>query len=199
MRPGSWMARSFTAQKACGFCGKVFTPFWTFDKRRNRKAVQSEPSWLRQRTCSRSCAKRLSNPMSNHQTRLKVRAKLREIRHKPIKRGGNGCLLPLPQLALLHALGEGWESEYPIKTGMRAGSGYPTSYKVDLANKSRMIAIEVDGTSHTDSGRRAQDAKKMNLLVSLGWSVYRVSNERALHLYSTFESEATLLTSLTGT
>jgi len=130
--------------------------------------------------------------------RLKVSAKLREIKHKPIKRGGNGQLLPLPQLALLNALGEGWESEYPVATKMGRHSGYPSCYKLDLANPILMIGIEIDGYSHTTIDRKNQDRKKTDLLVSLGWSVYRLSNDRALSLYSTFKSVDTLLTLLTG-
>ena len=134
--------------------------------------------------------------MSNYQSRLKMKAKLREIRHKPIRRGGNGCLLPLPQLAMLHALGEGWESEFPVSVGMGRDSGYPTCYKIDIANQNKMIGIELDGNSHGLHSRKSQDTKKMEMLKSLGWSVYRVSNERALQLFSTFTSVDTLLTSL---
>ena len=136
--------------------------------------------------------------MSNNQTRQRLRAKLREIKHRPIKRGGNGQLLPLPQLALLHALGEGWESEFPVKTMMRSDSGYPSHYKIDIANITMMIGVELDGGSHCSLERRSQDARKTKLLSSLGWSIYRVSNQEALRLYSTFESVDILLTSLTG-
>jgi hypothetical protein len=155
-----------------------------------------EKDFMQQRACSRSCSKRQINPMSKHQSRLKMKATLKRIRHRPIQRGGNGQLLPLPQLALLHALGEGWEAEHLVKTGKL--SGYPTSYKLDLANVAQMICVEVDGSSHTASARKQQDMKKVALLTSLGWSVYRVSNERALSLYSTFTSVDTLLTSLMG-
>jgi hypothetical protein len=136
--------------------------------------------------------------MSNRQTVLKVRAKLREIRHKPIKRGGNGQLLPLPQLALLHALGEGWESEVAVPTLVKRtlGCGFPTNYKIDLANKEKLVGIEVDGPSHDSPKARELFQKKKSHLSSLGWSLYRVSNERALQLYSTFTSADTLLTLL---
>ena len=104
-------------------------------------------------------------------------------------------MLTLPQLALLHALGEGWAAEHAIRTGSIMG-GVPPSYKVDIANPSMMIAIEVDGGSHCPLVRKEQDEKKSRCLEALGWSVFRVSNERALHLYSTFKSADTLLTSL---
>jgi hypothetical protein len=200
LKPRSWRSdRIFSASKACAFCGKLFTPWIKRDKETN--AVISacpEKTWNMQLTCSGSCAKRLSNPMSNHQVRLKVKAKLREIKHKPIRRGGNGQLLPLAQLALLHALGEGWESEYAVATHQGHRNGvYPNCYKLDIANPDLMIGIELDGSSHCGITRRMQDKKKTDLLVSLGWSVYRVSNARALELYSTFKSVDILLTSLT--
>ena len=136
--------------------------------------------------------------MSNHQVKMKQKARLKEIMHKPIKRGGNGHLLPLPQLALLHALGEGWEAEYVVKVGMGRGNGYPTCYKIDIANPQHKIAVEVDGGSHTAIERRNADQRKAEFLASQGWSVYRVSNQRALDLYTTFKSVDTLLISLTG-
>jgi hypothetical protein len=196
-RPGSWLERSRSITKPCAFCGKAFGPNrWISIHGVER--VLKERAWDRQPCCGQSCAKKLKNPMSKHATRMKVRARLREIKHKPIKRGGNGCLLPLPQLALLHALGEGWESEVAIPTKMPRESGYPTAYKVDIGNSATKIAIEVDGGSHQTSTRREQDAKKTEHLIGLGWLVCRVSNEEALRLYSTFMSKDTLLTSLMG-
>jgi hypothetical protein len=134
--------------------------------------------------------------MSRNAVRQKVRQRLKEIRHRPIRRGGNGQLLTLPQLALLHALGEGWEAEVAVPTGLPRDSGYPTHYKLDLANRDLRLGIELDGRSHWLIDRAEQDAKKDHLLRSLGWSVYRVSNARALELFSTFTSTDTLLTSL---
>ena len=106
-------------------------------------------------------------------------------------------MLPLPQLALLHALGEGWIAEYAIKTkaGHRNGV-YPNAYKVDIANPEMMLAIELDGGSHCTLERKAQDRKKVDFLVRLGWRVLRIQNDEALHLYSTFKSADILLTSL---
>ena len=199
-RRGNWRSeRVFLASKACVFCGKEFRPWIKKTQDGKIISVFGELAWNRQVACSISCSKRFKNPMSNHQVKLRQRARLKEINHKPIKRGGNGQLLPLPQLALLHALGEGWEAEYSVATKMRhLGTGYPTCYKIDIANPIRMIAIEVDGGSHTALAIRERDKKKAEFLVSRGWSVYRVSNERALFLYSTFKSVDTLLISLTG-
>ena len=193
----SWRSgRIHLVSKACSFCGKVFRPWIHRDENGKIISAMPEQNWNTQLCCSISCSKKLKNPMSNHQIRLKMKQKLREIRHKPIKRGGNGQLLPLPQLALLHALGEGWESEFPVATKMPRGSGYPTCYKLDIANPILMIGIEIDGGSHTTLERKDLDQKKSQFLVSLGWSIYRLSNEKALSLYSTFKSADILLTSL---
>lgn len=124
-----------------------------------------------------------------------MRESLRRIKHRPIQRGGNGRPLSLPQLALLHVLGEGWESEVVIPTGGR-GHGHPTHYKIDIANREQLLAIELDGGSHSSADRREQDSRKDEFLEGLGWRVFRVPNEEALRLYSTFESADTLRTSL---
>jgi len=188
--------RGLLASKACACCGKQFFP--RIKEINGKKvAMLQEEHWNAQVACSISCAKKLANPMSKEEVRRKVSAKLREIRHKPIKRGGNGQLLPLPQLALLHALGVGWESEYAVATKMRhLKTGYPTCYKLDLACPEKKIGIELDGGSHCSLERRAQDLKKTEFFISQGWSIYRVSNARALNLYSTFTSTDILLTSL---
>lgn len=195
---GPWSSeRSLSAEKACKLCGKLFRP-WVKIQPDGKRSVCQEKLWNKQSYCSISCAKKHKNPMSNHQSRLKMKARLREIKHKPIKRGGNGGLLSLPQLALLHALGEGWESEYPVPLGKPRQPGLPTCYKLDLANPERKIGIEVDGGSHATIERREQDARKASILSALGWCVYRVSNQKALELFSTFKSVDTLLTSLAG-
>ena len=93
--------------------------------------------------------------------------------------------------------GMGWIAEHPIKTYAGHLNGiYPNAYKVDIANLEKMIAIELDGGTHSSIERQNQDKKKDQCLAALGWSVYRVSNQKALNLYSTFKSVDTLLISL---
>ena len=53
----------------------------------------------------------------------------------------------------------------------------PNSYKVDLADVSRRLAVEVDGRGHQTERWRALDAKKDRALALLGWSVLRFSNQ----------------------
>lgn len=145
----------------------------------------------------RSCAKKSRPTVLDAEARKKISDTLKEIKHKPIKRGGNGQLLPLPQLALLHALGMGWEAELAIKTNKGHKNGiYPNCYKVDIANQEKKIAIEINGNSHCPIARKERDIKKTLLLAELGWTVLHVSNEKALSMYSTFTSVDTLLTLL---
>lgn len=196
-RLGTWRGeRVFLASKTCPLCGITFRP-WMVLNAEKVASCMSEPAWEKQRFCSVKCAKKSSPTALSAEARKQMSKRLKEIKHKPIQRGGNGQLLPLPQLALLHALGEGWEAEVAIKTNAGHLNGiYPNAYKVDICNRQKMIAIELDGCSHGALERQEQDRKKTALLVSLGWSVFRVSNEKALSLYSTFKSVDTLLISL---
>ena len=102
------------------------------------------------------------------------RSKARE----PNARAGNGRGLTKPQEMLSSALG--WETEVSIRTGQKRGSGYPHAYKVDIANRELMIAIEVDGPSHAPITRQIADRKRDELLAGLGWLVLRFTNERVL-------------------
>lgn len=136
--------------------------------------------------------------MRDPKARESMKRALKLIRHQPIRRGGNGRLLPLPQLALLHALGVGWEAEHVITTGIPPGNGIPRHYKVDIANAERRIAIELDGASHGNREIMAADTRKAVFLVQRGWRVLHISNAIALRLYTTYTSPDTLLTTLTA-
>lgn len=113
------------------------------------------------------------NPMAKPETRAKVSRRLKEIGHKVSVRGGNGHGLTEPQRALMDALPGNWIAEYSLSLGRRT-PGFPTAYKIDLADRGRKVAIEVDGHSHRS--RKDQDAKKDAVLTSLGWTVLRFWN-----------------------
>lgn len=195
LRREPWTSvRSLSASKPCAVCGSPVIP-WR-KERKGKVHVMTEPQWNAQVCCSISCGKKSNNPMGNSAIREKVSRTLKRIGHKPPVRRGNGTVLSLPQLAIWHALGETWEVDFPVTVGMGRGNGYPTHFKLDLAHPASKTAFEFDGQSHGVLSRQEQDARKMAKLAELGWSVFRVSNERALHLYSTFTSADTLLTSL---
>lgn len=117
------------------------------------------------------------NPTDRPEVREKISRTLKAMHHEPSVRGGNGHGLTGPQRMMLAALGPNWRAEYALSLGPRK-AGYPTHYKLDLANPALRIAIEVDGLSH--HSRRHLDAKKDTKLASLGWIVLRFSNQDIL-------------------
>ncbi|NDG20230.1 MAG: DUF559 domain-containing protein [Betaproteobacteria bacterium] len=194
-KPGSWPEKVFLMRKACLVCGIEIKPSIYLSK---GGSVQfpSRKAWEEKQTCSRSCAKKLKNPMHNESTRKSVSQTLKLMGHKPKIQGGNGRGLSKPQAMLLEKLGEGWKAEFVVATKLRS-LGYPHHYKIDLANQERMIAIEVDGMSHTTLERKEQDRRKDLFLVSQGWLVLRLSNQKAIDLCLTCTSKDILLTLLT--
>lgn len=94
-------------------------------------------------------------------------------------RGGNGQETPVPQKILALALG--WELEVAIPTKKSRGSGYPSCYKIDIANHKLKIGIEVDGCSHYGDKRRERDQKKQQLLESQGWKILRFTNKEVMN------------------
>lgn len=94
-----------------------------------------------------------------------------------LARGGNGKLTR-QQEAVANALG--LPMEYAIPTGPVKDrfKSLPNCYKVDLANPSHMLAIEIDGATHNTKKWRFLDKRKTEVLNALGWSVLRFSNQR---------------------
>ena len=133
--------------------------------------------------------------MSDPVARRKMAHTLKQIGHKPKTRGGNGAGLTWHQAVMLEILGKDWIAEYPVPTKISKRNGYPTCYKIDIANPELMIGIELEGSSHRGK-RAAEDAKKDALLTSFGWQIFRVKNIRAQSLFLTCKSADTLLTLL---
>lgn len=97
----------------------------------------------------------------------------------PPKRGGNGQVAPAAEAALLQKLGDSWQRNLTVPMGW---SGYPRSYKLDLADPSRKIGIELDGSSHKSSDRRVSDRRKERLLRARGWTLLRYTNTESYTL-----------------
>lgn len=95
----------------------------------------------------------------------------------PPVRGGNGRGSTLHEKLLMTALGQGW-GPLAVATRKSRALGYPCHYKIDVANKDLMVAIEVDGNSHHGSLAEKRDSKKTQVLTGLGWRVFRFSNKR---------------------
>jgi len=117
------------------------------------------------------------NPMYDPAIREKVTAKLRRLKRKPSVRGGNGTGLTAAEKVLSIATGL---QPYTINTQGGRSKGYPTHYKLDLADPVRKLAIEVDGRSHNALSRQEQDRKKERFLNGIGWVILRFTNRQAL-------------------
>jgi hypothetical protein len=156
------------------------------------------PAWFGE---ARKRAFTEANPMRNPVTRAKVSATLKKLKHAPRVRGGNGKGATAAERMLADALG--WRLHVVVKTGhpsrgSRSGSGYPTCYKLDLADESSKTCIEVDGPSHFS--RKDQDAKKTAFLNGIGWKVFRVTNREVLEeLPSTISKLKALIPTLRTT
>jgi hypothetical protein len=138
---------------------------------------KSRSAWLRSghpKAAAEIERVRAMNPTTDPAVREKISRRLKAMGHGPSVRGGNGRGLTVPQSKMLAVLGSPWVAEYAISLGKRK-PGYPTCYKVDLANVERRIAIEADGNCHYS--RKALDEKKGAMLRSLGWTVLRFWNQ----------------------
>lgn len=148
-------------------------------KREYLRRVASE-TMARTNRAHASARMKANNPMARTESRAKMSATLRRIGHKPCVRGGNGHGPTLPETALGAALG--WKIGVVVRTGHcpSGGTGFPNHYKLDVANEAIRVGVEIDGFSHGILARKAQDAKKDQFLVGLGWTVLRMTNAEVL-------------------
>jgi hypothetical protein len=136
-----------------------------------------------------------SNPFRQPETAAKAHARLREMGY-PSLNGGNGHGPTEPQFMLAHRLG--WPTEWIFVTHAGKGSGYPNHYKLDIAEPSLQIAIEVDGQSHHSQAIRKKDDKKDAFLMGQGWLVLRFWNEEILNDLDDVERRVWFATSRRG-
>lgn len=160
--------------KPCSVCGNLFT--------------RKEPNQTRMaQTCGSKCSAVLSsrrmkenNPAKMDGVIEKVSASLRRIGHKPYVRGGNGKPATEAQLRMYNELSkhdDSFEMEVIEKTGrLRHQFGSPNHYKIDIASRRLMIAIEVDGHAHAAKKIQECDQRKEQLLALRGWTVLRFTN-----------------------
>lgn len=184
--------RSYFATKACELCGKEIRPL-LINSKREGLIPEAETLFNKRRFCGNSCAKKSSNPMHSAEIRKKVSDTIKRIGHKPKVRGGNGMGITPTEQMLLAKLSKDWVSGYVVKTLKRPSQGYPHHYKLDLALPSLQLCVELDGGSHGPLKRQMQDQKKDALLRALGWKVCRLSNTKAVEMFSTCESVDTHL------
>lgn len=178
-------------------CGMVLTVENTTSDRRTKQRktgrafCSSKCGWAARGEITADTNRRLAsarmkarNPMRNPASRAKMAASLRKMGHKPPRRGGNGAPPPEAQLALFTALGPGWVMEHTVRTAPTPphphGGVWPRHYNIDIAHPGLMVAVEVDGSSHTPIERQRSDERKDLLLALRGWRVLRFSNGDAL-------------------
>lgn len=113
-------------------------------------------------------------------------------------RGGNGTG-PSPTEALIAPfMPEGFIWNYVIRSE-GFGLGYPSHYKLDFANPDTRVCLEVDGPSHKTRKGQERDARKNERLLFLGWTLHRITNDRAWLLHSTSKLKEHLHTLLVAT
>jgi hypothetical protein len=78
---------------------------------------------------------------------------------------------PLEQQTLADATG--YTLEHPVTTGIPSWR----CARLDLAQVELLIAVEVDGKTHTSALQRSRDSRKEVILSNLGWTVLRFTNE----------------------
>lgn len=162
------------------FCGRVCATAWWLQQPEHREACRRGGTIAGRKGKGRPNPKARvrmlqNNPMYDPAISKKVGAALKN-RPFPAKRGGNGQPLPLQQQRLARALGWPTEVAVGIPRKIRAQYRTPKNYKIDIASKRHMIAVEVDGISHKALKVQEADRRKDLVLRSLGWNVLRFSN-----------------------
>lgn len=158
------------ARRGRGYCSEECKRVWL-----SRESSQRMARTNRQYASARMKER---NPMRNSDVRERVSDLLRAMKHSPPIRGGNGTGPSPMEARLLSALPAEWVLSLAVPTRTGRGSGYPNHYKLDLALPSAMLGVEIDGASHCALSRQEQDAKKQDLLESLGWTVLRFTNDQ---------------------
>ena len=146
-----------------------------------------------------------NNPQSDPVIREKARQA--KLGRTFLSRGGNGQPT-VPQLRLAQALGLPIEYSIVTKPVKDQFTSLPPCYKVDLANPSIKLVIEVDGPTHKLKKWKFLDRRKESVLQALGWSVLRFTNQQVMEgleeviaevsRFTTSKSQNITATSLTG-
>ena len=125
---------------------------------------------------------KVKNPMFIEEYRKKASNRQKEVNHKPAIQGGNGRGATIHQLNLYNEISKhdsSFQMEYIEKTGdLRFMFNSPRHYKIDIASKYHMLAIEIDGSSHNSLKVKECDERKNQLLTMKGWKVLRLSNSQ---------------------
>ena len=181
------------------FCDKACSARWRMSRPGYAKSLASEKSRETARANMNKLRSRLDvqrklrahllgpgNPLRDPKVRRKSEIALRERGYSMLS-GGNGRGLTIPQQLLSQRLA--WPTEYVVKTRMPRSSGYPSCYKLDLAEPTLMIGVELDGESHKTKRVFALDRKKADFLRKRGWVILRFENWQVLEDISAVVAE----------
>lgn len=167
------------------FCGNSCAATWRMAQPERREVMVREHlprMWAASRAAhigkpspSASARMKTNNPNQNPEWKKKMSALMSGRTF--LARGGNGKLTS-QQESVANALN--LPMEYPIPTGPVKDlfKSLPPCYKVDIADPTRKLAIEIDGPSHQTKKWKFLDKRKTEVLNALGWSVLRFSNQR---------------------
>lgn len=187
-----WCGTSFQREKRQRFCGQTCSAKWRMSRpdfvaslhtpkraeacrqamqnlRRNPQAMENLRRYLL------SDRNPFRDPVKRAEAQSKAHRKLAAFGYRMLD-GGNGKGPTQPQQLLARLLG--WPMECVVPT--KGLPGYPSHYKLDIANPALRIAIEVDGQSHSSKAVRAKDMKKTRFLEERGWTVLRFRNAEVL-------------------
>ncbi len=193
-----WCGEKVTKRKSRNprFCGRSCAHKWKWAQPefRERARLSMKQAVSSERRAALSASLKANPLTANPATREKISKALQGRTF--LARGGNGQPT-VPQKLLANALG--WEMEHAICTAPVKGMfpSLPHCYKVDIADSTVKLAIEVDGRSHRSPRWRYLDNRKEEILRALGWKVLRFDNKRVLDdLHGVVVEVSTLLTSL---
>jgi very-short-patch-repair endonuclease len=177
----------------CAHCGETFWT-WKYHQKFCSRSCRTKSLWSNDREKMLkgvALANKVSRNLVPWNKGLpwseEVKEKLRASKSKDTfmqVRGGNGNGMTKHEAMLATVLTGDWRHEYAISLGGRI-PGYPTCYKVDFAWPEQKICLEVDGSSHSSLKAKARDAKKTEMLASLGWLVLRITNQQVAQAFST--------------
>jgi hypothetical protein len=96
--------------------------------------------------------------------------------------GGNGTGGSWAEKLMRLILPPQFQQEY-IFTDVRKSEGYSTHYKIDFADPTTKIAIEIQGQSHSTVLGKMRDKKKRELLEERGWLVLCITNAQVASVF----------------
>lgn len=108
----------------------------------------------------------------SEETKKKIRyQRLKFMRENPEKTAWRQSNISYPEKLFLNKIMEiGWNQKYLI---IRERSFFP--YFIDFSFELNKVAVEIDGSQHSNVDRIESDNKKNDLLTSSGWTVLRFS------------------------